>query len=240
MPPGLVDTLASADGDASIVAASSLDRYAMAHDASHYLLIPDAVVTARDVSDVSALLQACHRDRIPVTFRSGGTSLSGQGVTDSVLVDTRRHFRNVEVLDDGHRVRVQPGLTVGHLNAILAPYGRKFGPDPASEIACTVGGVIANNSSGMACGIVDNTYRTLESATLILPSGAVIDTGTADADRHLRTLEPDLYSGLLELRDRLRANPESVHTLEHQFSMKNTMGYGLNAFLDHDRDRKSV
>src|SRR5690625_2827655 len=125
MPPGLVDTLTSAVGDASIVRTSSLDRYAMAHDASHYLLIPDAVVTAGDTTDVSALLRACHRAQIPVTFRSGGTSLSGQGVSDSVLIDTRRHFRDVQILDNGARVRVQPGVTVRHLNARLAPYGRK-------------------------------------------------------------------------------------------------------------------
>ena len=136
---------------------------------------------------------------MPLTFRSGGTILSGQAVTDGVLVDVRRNFRDVEVLDDGARVRVQPGVTVRALNARLARYGRKFGPDPASEAACTIGGVVANNSSGMNCGTVDNTYRTLESLTVVLPSGTVIDTGTPDADRKLRALEPELYEGLARL-----------------------------------------
>ena len=94
-----------------------------------------------------------------------------------MLVDTRRHFREVEILDGGLRVRVQPGVTVRQLNARLARYGRKFGPDPASEAACTIGGVLANNASGMACGTVENSYRTLESVVAVLPSGTVIDTG---------------------------------------------------------------
>ena len=81
------------------------------------------------------------------------------------------------------------------VNARLARLGRKLGPDPASEIACTLGGVVANNSSGMACGTVANTYNTLESLVLVLPSGTVIDTGAADADERLRSLEPALYEG---------------------------------------------
>ena len=171
---------------------------------------------------------------MPLTFRSGGTSLSGQGVTDGLLVDVRRHFQAVEVLDGGARVRVQPGVTVRQLNARLAPYGRKFGPDPASEAACTIGGVVANNSSGMACGTVENSYRTLESVVAVLPSGTVLDTGAVDADEQLRVQEPELYAGLLRLRNRVRSDPASVATIEQQFSMKNTMGYGINALLDHD------
>ncbi len=94
------------------------------------------------------------------------------------------------MLDDGARVRVQPGATVRQVNARLARYGRKLGPDPASEAACTIGGVVANNSVGMACGTVENSYRTLESLVLVLPSGTVVDTGAADADERLRALEP--------------------------------------------------
>ena len=119
------------------------------------------------------------------------------------------------------------------LNARLAPYGRKFGPDPASEAACTIGGVVANNSSGMHCGTVDNVYRTLESLVVVLTSGTVIDTGAPDANGKLRALEPVLFEGLERLSRRVRSNAESVARIRHQFSMKNTMGYGLNSFLDH-------
>jgi len=81
---------------------------------------------------------------------------------------------------------VEPGATVRAVNARLARHGRKLGPDPASESACTIGGVVANNSSGMACGTEFNTYRTLESVVLVLPSGTVIDTGAPDSDEQLR------------------------------------------------------
>lgn len=169
-----------------------------------------------------------------MTFRSGGTSLSGQALSRSVLVDTRRHFRSVEVLDGGERVRVQPGATVRQVNARLAPLGFRLGPDPASESAATVGGVIANNSSGMLCGTEFNTYRTLESLVVVLPGGTVVDTGQPDADDQLRLTEPALYEGLLRLRDRVRGNPESVRLIERLFGMKNTMGYAVNAFVDFD------
>jgi D-lactate dehydrogenase len=218
-----------------VVTDRSLDRIAYGADASHYALVPQAVVVVRDRSDVASLFRASAAAGIPLTFRSGGTSLSGQGVTDGVLVDTRRHFRRVEILDGGARVRVQPGATVRQVNARLAPLGYRLGPDPASETACTIGGVIANNSSGMACGTEFNTYRTIRSMTFVLPSGTVIDSAAPDADEQLRVREPELYQGLLRLAARVKADPAAVATIESQFSMKNTMGYGLNAFLDHQR-----
>ncbi|MEU4591326.1 FAD-binding oxidoreductase, partial [Micromonospora aurantiaca (nom. illeg.)] len=216
------------------VTTRAADRLRMAHDASHYLLHPGAVITPADAGQVAALLAYGRRTGTALTFRSGGTSLSGQAVTDGLLVDVRRHFRDLTVLDDGRRVRVQPGVVLRQVNARLAPYGRKLGPDPASESACTVGGVVANNSSGMTCGTEFNTYRTLESLVLALPGGTVLDTGAPDADARLRAAEPDLHAGLLRLRDRVRGNPDSVRRIRAQYAMKNTMGYGVNAFLDHD------
>ena len=232
---GLAAALGRSVTDPDRVLTRALDRYSMANDASHFLLVPQAVVVARDAAEVSRLLSASAEQGLPLTFRSGGTSLSGQGLSDSVLVDVRRNFKRIDVLDDGARVRVQPGATVRQVNTRLARQGRKLGPDPASEAACTVGGVVANNSSGMSCGITANTYRTLESMVVVLPSGTIVDTAAPDVDDRLRRLEPELHDGLVRLRDRVRANPASVRALEQQFSMKNTMGYSLNAFLDHDR-----
>ena len=179
----------------------------LGHDASHFALTPSVVATPADAAEVGRLFAVSAAHGVPMTFRSGGTSLSGQAVTDGILVDTRRHFRDIEILDGGARVRVGPGATVRQVNARLARLGRKLGPDPASEIACTLGGVVANNSSGMACGTVANTYNTLDSLVLVLPSGTVIDTGAADADERLRPLEPALYEGLARLRDRVRGEP---------------------------------
>ncbi|MFJ8896536.1 FAD-binding and (Fe-S)-binding domain-containing protein [Leifsonia sp. NPDC102414] len=209
-------------------------RRALAHDASHYLLVPDAVVTPKTTDEVAQVIAAARMSLAPITFRSGGTSLSGQASTHAVLADTRRHFRRIDVLDEGARVRVQPGATVRQVNVRLARFGRKLGPDPASEIACTIGGVIANNSSGMACGTEQNTYRTLESLTVVLPSGTTIDTGAANADETLRAAEPELVAGLLKLRDTLQRDRTLVAEVRRQFSIKNTMGYSINALIDFD------
>jgi D-lactate dehydrogenase len=230
----LLAGLRAAVEDPAQVKTRPIDIHANAHDASHFLLLPQAVVVPQDAGEVGRLLQASAAHGVPLTLRSGGTSLSGQAVSDGVLLDVRRNFRDIEVLDGGARVRVQPGVTVRALNARLARYGRKFGPDPASESACTIGGVVANNSSGMACGTVDNAYQTLDSVTVVLPSGTVVDTAAADADARLRALEPELHEGLLRLASRVRNNSQSVATIRQQFSMKNTMGYGLNALLDFD------
>lgn len=218
-------------GEAGVVN-SELERRTMAHDASPYLLQPRAVVRPQSTQQMAGLFKVLDQHETGLTFRSGGTSLSGQSVSDQVLVDTRRHFRQIDVMHEGLTVRVQPGATVRQVNQRLLRYGRKLGPDPASEIACTIGGVIANNSSGMHCGTEYNAYQTLQSMTFVTPSGTVVDTAEEDADRLLQEREPELYAGLLELRDRIGSNDESMRTIRQQFSMKNTMGYGLNSFLD--------
>lgn len=226
--------MSSATTEKAVGTTRLIDRVGMAHDASHYLLIPEVVITATDTAQVANTMAQAYRENRTVTFRSGGTSLSGQSLSDSILLDVRKNFRKVEVLDGGARVRCQPGATIRNVNAHLARYGYKLGPDPASEIACTIGGVVADNSSGMACGTQFNTYNTLESMVLVLPSGTVIDTAQPDADAKLHRAEPALWEGLSELRDRVRKNPESVAKITQQYAMKNTMGYGINSFTDHD------
>ena len=217
---------------ASAVSTAAFDRVVAAVDASHYLLTPRAVVTPRTAAEVGELFAYATAAEESLTFRSGGTSLSGQAVTGGILVDTRSNFRSIEILDGGERVRVQPGATVRQVNARLLRHKRKLGPDPASEIACTIGGVIANNSSGMACGIVHNTYRTLESAVVVLPGGTLIDTAAPDADAILRQREPQLWQTLTRLRDQITADPTLLDAVTRQYAIKNTMGYGLNSFVD--------
>ncbi|WP_431945227.1 FAD-binding and (Fe-S)-binding domain-containing protein [Actinacidiphila sp. bgisy167] len=231
--PGPAAWLADCVTDPSRVSTDVPRRVAAAHDASPYLFTPRAVVRAASAEEVGALMAGARRAGVPLTLRSGGTSLAGQAGGDGVLVDVRTHWRSAEVLDEGRRIRLQPGVTVRQANARLARYGRRLGPDPASESACTIGGLVANNSSGMNCGTQDNAYRTMESLQFVLPSGTVVDTAARDADAALRAHEPDLHAGLLRLRDRVRGSAASRATIERLFAMKNTMGYGLNSFLDH-------
>lgn len=232
IPDALVSDLQDVIG-ADHVTRDPLDLAAVSVDASHYLLSPGVLVRATSTSDVAAAMAAAMRHRVSLNFRSGGTSLSGQGLCKGVMVDTRRAFRGFQVLDDGARVRVRPGATVASVNAVLARYGRKLGPDPASSVACTLGGVLADNSSGMSCGTVANSYRTLDSMVLVLPSGTVVDTADPDCEEKLADAEPQLVETLLRLRDECR-DESLAKEIAFQFSRKNTMGYGLNAFLDHD------
>jgi D-lactate dehydrogenase len=108
---------------------------------------------------------------VPVTFRAAGTSLSGQAVTDSVLIQLREGWRGHEILENGQAIRLQPGVIGARANQLLAPFGRKIGPDPASINSCMVGGIAANNASGMCCGTAQNSYRTVRDIRVILADG---------------------------------------------------------------------
>jgi D-lactate dehydrogenase len=207
-----------------------LVRYAS--DASPYRLFPQAVVMARDAGDVGKVLAYGRDTGISVTFRAGGTSLNGQGQSDGILVDVRRHFGGVAVEDDGATARVKPGTILGHANRVLAPYGRKLGPDPASTDIATVGGVVANNSGGMRCGVTRDSYSTVKAMTFVLPSGTTIDTAAPDAAERFAAAEPELAAGLAQIRDEIRADAELSERIQRKFAIKNTTGYRLCAFLD--------
>ena len=213
----------------------AIDRVAWASDASFYRLVPAAVVHAKSADEVRRLFEVSRAHGVPLVFRSAGTSLSGQSITDGVLVETARLFRGLSVEENGARIRVQPGVIGAHANRALRPYGRKIGPDPASIATCTVGGIVANNASGMCCGVAQNAYHTLESLTFLLPSGTEIDTARPDADDLFRAKEPALWQGLLDLRDRVRADAPLAARVRAKYRTKNTTGYSLNAFLDYDR-----
>lgn len=214
------------------VCSRASDIVAYASDASPYRLFPQAVVMAHDAADVAKVLAFARRTGVPATFRAGGTSLNGQAQSDGILVDVRRHFRGVAVEAGGARARVKPGTVLGHVNRVLAPHGRKLGPDPAStDIACA-GGVIANNSGGMRCGVTHDSYETVSSLTFVLGSGTVIDSEAADAEERFVAAEPELVDGLLEIRDQILADPELSDRIRRKFEIKNTTGYRLCAFLD--------
>jgi D-lactate dehydrogenase len=210
----------------------ALDLVRYASDASPYRLFPKAVVMARDVADVAKVLALAHQTATPVVFRSGGTSLNGQSQGDGILVDVRRHWRGIAVEDDGARARVKPGTVLGHANRALVRYDRKLGPDPASTDFATVGGVVANNSGGMRCGVTQDSYSTVASMTFVLPSGTVIDTAAPDAEAAFAAAEPELAAGLEQLREEIRGDAELSARIARKFEIKNTTGYRLCAFLD--------
>ncbi|MET8937816.1 FAD-binding and (Fe-S)-binding domain-containing protein [Streptomyces rubiginosohelvolus] len=224
------DLIALLGADKVLWKISDLVRYAS--DASPYRFLPRVVLVPEDLDDVSAILSYAHGKGRSVVFRAAGTSLNGQAQGEDILVDVRRHWTGVEVLDDGARARILPGTTVMRTNATLARYGRLLGPDPASAIACTLGGVVANNASGMTAGTTRNSYRTLASLTFVLPSGTVVDTADPAADEELAHAEPELCAGLMELKAEIEADAELTARIRAKYTIKNTNGYRLDAFLD--------
>ncbi|HET8673762.1 MAG TPA: FAD-binding and (Fe-S)-binding domain-containing protein, partial [Thermoleophilaceae bacterium] len=218
--------------DRVLARASDIVRYAS--DASPYRRFPQVVVMAHDSDDVVKTIAYAREHGMHITFRGGGTSLNGQGQTDGILVDVRRHWFGVGVEDGGRRARVKPGTLVGMANRVLREHGHALGPDPASKDIATVGAVIANNSGGMRCGVTWDSYSTVRAMKLVLASGAVIDTEAPDAEERFAAAEPELAQGLVEIRDELRADEQLVERVRRKFEIKNTTGYRLCAFLDAD------
>ena len=203
-------------------------------DASFYRLTPKIVVKARSVDEVVLLLAASREHGVPLTFRAAGTSLSGQAISDSVLVVLSGGWKRHRILEQGARISLEPGVIGSRANGYLAGLGRKIGPDPASIDAAMIGGIAANNASGMCCGTAQNSYRTLASMRVVLGDGALLDSGdpasrSAFADTHGR-----LLAELAAIRDEIRGDAELSSRVLRKYRIKNTTGYGLNSFLDFD------
>ncbi len=212
-----------------------IDLIAYASDASFYRLIPKAVVQTQGVEEVRSLFRFSRDHGIPMTFRAAGSSLSGQSITDGLLVEVARHWREAQVEDAGRKIRCQPGVIGARANQLLASSGFKIGPDPASIATCTIGGILSNNSSGMCCGVEQNAYHTLASLRFVLPSGTMIDTAESDADERFHAAEPELARGILELKSRIESDATLRERVRRKYRSKNTTGYSLNAFLDFDK-----
>ncbi|RJP22411.1 MAG: FAD-binding oxidoreductase [Deltaproteobacteria bacterium] len=203
-------------------------------DASFYRLIPKIVVKVRSPEEVALLLRTSNRLSVPVTFRAAGTSLSGQAVTDSVLALLAGGWRKHRILDGGERIALEPGIIGAEANAILAPYGRKIGPDPASIHHCMIGGIAANNASGMCCGTAQNSYRTVASMKIVLHDGTLLDTADPLSREAFVESHPGLVAEIARIRDEIRGDEPLRRRIIGKFRIKNTTGYSMNAFVDHD------
>jgi D-lactate dehydrogenase len=214
------------------VLSRAIDLVRYASDASPYRLVPQVVVRPRVTDDIVKLFRYCRETGRHATFRAAGTSLNGQSQSDDILIDVRNHWYGAQVESDGGRVRARPGMILSHINSLLEPHGRRLGPDPASAHACTIGGVIANNAGGMRCTVEKDAYHTVSALTFIMPSGAVIDTSKADAEKGFARAEPQLAEGLLELRRELLADQPLTDRIRRKYAIRNTHGLRLCALLD--------
>jgi len=214
------------------VITDDLRRLAYGTDASVYRLVPEVVAVVESEDEVRRVIAAAAEAGRPVTFRAAGTSLSGQAVTDGVLALIGEGFATCAIAPDASWVRLGPGMIGGEVNARLAPHGRKIGPDPASIGACKIGGIAANNASGMCCGTAQNSYHTLAGLRVLLADGTGLDTLDAASVARFRLSHAGLLADLARLGEEVRADPELSARIRRKFKIKNTTGYSLNALVD--------
>ncbi|AJQ95939.1 FAD-binding and (Fe-S)-binding domain-containing protein [Gynuella sunshinyii] len=207
-------------------------RYAYSTDASFYRLIPELILIAVSEQQVITVLQAATELSVAITFRAAGTSLSGQAVSNSVLLMLDQSWNRIQVDLQGQIVHLQPGVIGADANRKLKPFGRKIGPDPASIDSCKIGGIVANNSSGMCCGTAHNTYHTLHGIRVILADGTLLDTRDSNSVETFRVSHAKLLAELSTLSEQVRQNPELKARIEHKYRLKNTTGYSINALVD--------
>jgi len=210
-----------------------LMTYAWSGDASSYRLIPAVVVFVNSEDEVRAVFKAARAEGLPVTFRAAGTSLSGQAVTDGVLAVLGDGWRKLDVHPGADQITLGPAIIVAEANRALKPYDRKIGPDPASQATCKIGGVVNNNSSGMCCGVAQNTYNTMARLRIVLTDGTMLDTGDKACCDAFRASHAGMLEALHQLHHEVMADADLVDLIRHKYRIKNTVGYSLNALVDY-------
>jgi D-lactate dehydrogenase len=201
-------------------------------DASFYRLVPKIVIRANNEDEVSAILKECTSLGIPVTFRAAGTSLSGQAISDSVLLIAGSNWRKFSIEERAEYINLQPGMIGGRVNKILATYGKKIGPDPASINAAMIGGIAANNASGMCCGTAENSYKTVAGMRIIMADGTILDTRDQASKENFRRSHLKLLTDIEQLAKKAKDNSPLAERIRKKYKMKNTTGYSLNALVD--------
>ena len=219
---------------ANQIISDPLRRLAYGTDASFYRMTPELVLLVESEAQVQALLQVALAHGRGVTFRAAGTSLSGQAVTDGLLAVIGEGFARCEIAADAATVRMGPAMIGGAVNARLAPFQRKIGPDPASINACKIGGIAANNASGMCCGTSQNSYQTLVGMRLVLADGSLLDTEDEASIASFRLSHADLLRELARLGAATRTDAALAARIGHKYRIKNTTGYSLNAMVDFE------
>ena len=203
-------------------------------DASFYRQIPKVVIRSDGEEEISKIVKACQKYKLPFTFRAAGTSLSGQSCTESVLIVAGKHWEKYEIGQNQETIKLQPGIVGGKVNEILKPYGRVFPPDPASIGSAMVGGIVINNASGMNCGVHANSDRMMISARIILTDGTVLDTGSEESKEAFRKSHPEFLKKIEALRDKVRADEALASRIRTKYRIKNVTGLNLRPLVAYD------
>lgn len=209
-----------------------LQTLAYGTDASFYRLIPKIVILAHNESEVIVIIKQAKIQDIALTFRAAGTSLSGQAISDSVLVVATHGWKNFELLESNQKIKLEPGIIGAKVNQFLSPHGLKIGPDPASIGAAMIGGIVANNASGMCCGTAQSSYQTIADIRIILNDGTVLDTSDVESVLNFKINHANIIQEIESLRDTIQKDETLYHFIKNKFKIKNTTGYSINAFVD--------
>lgn len=210
----------------------SLSTLAFGTDASFYRLIPKLIVRANSNKEIEYIMKTANQMGIAVTYRAAGTSLSGQGISDSVLVIATHGFKGYKIMDNALKIELEPGIRGGAANRYLIKYGRKIGPDPASIDSAMIGGIAANNASGMCCGTSENSYKTIADLKLIFADGTFLDTASQASRAAFQKSHKHILDKLEEISKRVNADDTLRERIIRKYKIKNTTGYSLNAFVD--------
>jgi len=169
------------------VAFDNRTRQLFATDASPYQIIPAAVAFPKTTNEAAHVIEAALASGISVTPRGGGTGLSGGALGDGLIVDFARHNRMIWNFDkDTRTVRVGAGVVLDQLNAYLKPFGFCFGPDVATSSRATLGGMIANDSSGSHTPVYGTTGRHVREIEIVMADGKVTRIGPHLPSLHLQ------------------------------------------------------
>jgi FAD/FMN-containing dehydrogenase len=185
----------------------AVSRALYSTDASNYQIEPVGVVYPRHTDDVAAVHAAASQYGVAVLPRGSGSSLAGQAVGHAIILDLSRHMAGVVSIDvQGRRVRVQPGVVLGHLNRQLAPLGLMIGPDPASGDRATIGGCIGNNATGMHSILYGMFSDHVTACEVVLADGEKVrfDAGAARTEREAR-LRDGVRQMLLDNANEIRS-----------------------------------
>lgn len=209
-----------------------LERFAYGIDASCYRYIPKLVLKPISETEVQKIITLSQQYDIPLTFRGSGTSLSGQACSDSVLVVCIHKWQTIHLTQDS--IWCDCGVIGSEANLALKPLGKKIGPDPATINNASIGGIFSNNSSGMCCGVKQNSYHTIKSIRVILNDGYILDTSDEKNMRDFLQTHKALADNLLALRQEMLEDTTLCQEIVRKFKIKNTTGYSLNALIDFE------
>lgn len=220
--------------DRSQIKDSELYRELYARDASYFSILPQLIVRPESVDQIIQLISIVNKYDQHLTFRAGGTSLAGQTVGDGIICELRTAWKGYEVRNQGKQIWFEPGLTCRQLNQLLSSYQTKLGPDPASSRAAMMGGVLANNSSGMQAGTEFNSYRMLRSLTFVMANGNKYDSADLADRKRFEKDEDVLCTTLMRIRSEIMSDSAIKEKIVRKYQIKNVTGYGMNSFIDYD------